>query len=120
MAHAVGLHPGIRPRSGRRTNGPAPECRRRRVGIGTNLLQRRLFFSVDEDIEDDTWNTVAVEWFRGVNFRGINSVLGVHRTGIYGHSCAGASAITDGVIGRSTTPDHWWAWQTKAWSAGER
>ncbi len=24
------------------------------------------------------------------------------------------------MIGRSTTPDHWWAWQTKAWSAGER
>nr|WP_011855206.1 DUF1906 domain-containing protein [Mycolicibacterium monacense] len=74
-----------------------------------------IFFSVDEDIDDDTWNTVAVEWFRG-----INSVLGVHRTGIYGHSRACAWAIADGMIGRSTTPDHWWAWQTKAWSAGER
>ena len=24
------------------------------------------------------------------------------------------------MIGRSTTSDHWWAWQTKAWSASER
>ena len=40
-----------------------------------------IFFSVDEDIDLDTWNSVAVEWFRG-----INSVLGVDRTGIYGHS----------------------------------
>ena len=40
-----------------------------------------IFFSVDEDIDLDTWKSVAVEWFRG-----INSVLGVDRTGIYGHS----------------------------------
>ena len=40
-----------------------------------------IFFSVDEDIDLDTWKSVAVEWFRG-----INSVLGVNRTGIYGHA----------------------------------
>ncbi|MGH3677803.1 MAG: DUF1906 domain-containing protein [Mycobacterium sp.] len=74
-----------------------------------------IFFSVDEDIDLDTWNSIAVEWFRG-----INSVLAVNRTGIYGHAKACGWAIRDGVIGRSTTEGHAWAWQTKAWSGGER
>jgi len=74
-----------------------------------------IFFSVDEDIDGDTWKSVAVQWFRG-----INSVLGAGRTGIYGHSRACAWAIGDGVIGRSTTAGHSWAWQTRAWSGGER
>jgi hypothetical protein len=74
-----------------------------------------IFFSVDENIDRSTWNSVAVEWFRG-----INSVLGIDRTGIYGHSRACAWAIEDGVIGRSTTAGHRWAWQTAAWFYGER
>ncbi len=74
-----------------------------------------IFFSVDEDIGLDTWNNVAVDWFRG-----INSILGVDRTGIYGHSRACTWAINDDVIGRSTTAGYRWAWQTKAWSNGER
>jgi hypothetical protein len=74
-----------------------------------------IFFSVDEDIDLNTWNSVAVQWFRG-----INSVLGVGRTGIYGHSQACGWAIKDGVIGRSSTAGHQWAWQTKSWSHGER
>jgi hypothetical protein len=28
--------------------------------------------------------------------------------------------MRDGVIGRSTTAGHAWAWQTRAWSGGER
>ena len=74
-----------------------------------------IFFSVDEDISLDTWNTVAVQWFRG-----INSVLGVGRTGIYGHARACGWAIEDGVLGASSSPGHRWAWQTRAWSRGER
>lgn len=74
-----------------------------------------IFFSVDEDIDPNTWNDVAIEWFRG-----IGSVLGVDRTGIYGHANACAWAIRDGVVGRSTSAGHWWAWQTVAWSHGER
>jgi hypothetical protein len=74
-----------------------------------------VFFSLDEDIDRDTWSTIAVEWFRG-----INSVLGANRTGIYGSSQACAWAIGDGVIGYSTTAGHRWAWQTRAWSDGER
>jgi hypothetical protein len=50
-----------------------------------------IFFSVDEDIDLNTWKSVAIEWFRG-----INSLLGVGRTGIYGHSRACAWAIGDG------------------------
>jgi hypothetical protein len=74
-----------------------------------------IFFSVDDDIDVKAWRSVAVEWFRG-----INSVLGADRTGIYGHSRACGWAIEDGVIGRSTTAGHWWAWQTIGWSAGQR
>jgi hypothetical protein len=74
-----------------------------------------IFFSIDDDIDVDTWKSVAVEWFRG-----INSVLGMNRTGIYGHSGACAWAIEDGVIGRSTSAGHRWAWQTKSWSHGQR
>jgi hypothetical protein len=74
-----------------------------------------IFFSVDEDIDVNTWKSIAAEWFRG-----INSVLGVARTGIYGHSRACAWAVGDGVVGRSSSPGHRWAWQTKAWSHGER
>ena len=74
-----------------------------------------IFFSVDEDIDLNTWKTVAVEWFRG-----INSILGVDRSGIYGGSRPCAWAIDDDVIGHSSTAGHRWAWQTRAWSRGER
>jgi hypothetical protein len=73
-----------------------------------------VFFSVDDDINRDTWNTVALPWFRG-----INSVLGVQRTGVYGgvNVCQWAGA--DGVIGNSRSPGHRWAWQTRSWSRGQ-
>ena len=74
-----------------------------------------IIFSIDEDIDLDTWNSMGVEWFRG-----INSILGVDRTGIYGHCRVCAWAIKDSVVGRSTTPGRRWVWQTKAWSYGGR
>lgn len=77
--------------------------------------QAPIFFSVDEDIDFDTWETTAVQWFLG-----INSVLGVQRTGIYGGARQCRRAIKDGVIGHSTSPGYRWAWQTRAWSQGER
>ncbi|CAN5412262.1 DUF1906 domain-containing protein [soil metagenome] len=73
-----------------------------------------IFFSVDDDIDRDTWNNVVLQWFRG-----INSVIGVQRTGIYGGIKACQWATTDGVIGRSRSPGHVWAWQTRSWSAGQ-
>lgn len=74
-----------------------------------------VFFSVDDDINRDTWNNVALQWFRG-----INSVLGVQRTGVYGGLNACRWAAADGVIGNSRTPGHRWAWQTRSWSRGQR
>src|SRR6185437_2791392 len=74
-----------------------------------------IFFSVDDNIDLATWNGPAVDWFRG-----IISVLGLQRTGIYGHAQACRWAISDGVIGHSSTAGHLWAWQTKAWSSGQR
>lgn len=74
-----------------------------------------IFFSVDEDISADTWKNVALQWFKG-----INSVLGVQRTGVYGGARQVTWAADDGVIGRSTTPGYRWAWQTRAWSGGAR
>ena len=73
-----------------------------------------IFFTVDDDINRDTWNNVALQWFRG-----INSVLGVQRTGVYGgiNTCQWAAA--DGVIGNSRTPGKRWAWQTRSWSHGQ-
>ncbi len=70
-----------------------------------------IFFSVDDDISRDTWNTLALPWFRG-----INSVLGVQRTGVYGGIDVCQWAAADGVIGSSSTPGRRWSWQTRAWS----
>jgi len=74
-----------------------------------------IFFSVDEDITADTWKSTAIQWFRG-----INSVLGVERTGIYGGARQCGWAIGASVVGHSTTPGYRWAWQTRAWSGGVR
>ncbi|OBH20565.1 DUF1906 domain-containing protein [Mycolicibacter terrae] len=74
-----------------------------------------IFFSVDDDINRDTWNNVALQWFRG-----INSVIGVQRTGVYGGVNVCQWAAADGVIGNSRTPGHRWAWQTRSWSRGQR
>lgn len=74
-----------------------------------------IFFSVDEDIDAATWKSTALQWFHG-----INAVLGVARTGIYGHARACTWAMADDVIGYSSTVGHRWAWQTRAWSRGER
>lgn len=73
-----------------------------------------IFFTIDEDISRDTWNNVALPWFKG-----INSVLGVQRTGVYGGIDVCQWAIADGVIGASSTPGFRWAWQTRAWSGSK-
>ncbi len=70
-----------------------------------------IFFTIDEDINRDTWNRVALQWLRG-----INSVLGVERTGVYGGINVCEWAAADGVIGSSNTSGRRWAWQTRAWS----
>jgi hypothetical protein len=73
-----------------------------------------IFFTIDEDISRDTWNNVALQWFKG-----INSVLGVQRTGVYGGIDVCQWAAADGVIGSSSSPGFRWAWQTRAWSGNK-
>jgi hypothetical protein len=73
-----------------------------------------IFFTIDEDINRDTWNRVALPWFRG-----INSVLGVQRTGVYGGIDVCQWAAADGVIGSSSTAGRRWAWQTRSWSGNK-
>lgn len=72
------------------------------------------YFAVDEDITLDTWNRVAVHYFRGVN-----AAIGKEWTGIYGSTRVCAWAAEDDVIGWSTTPGKRWAWQCRAWSGTE-
>lgn len=73
-----------------------------------------IFFTIDEDINHDTWNRTALQWFRG-----INSVLGVQRTGVYGGVRVCQWALADGVVGFSSTPGRRWLWQTRAWSGNQ-
>ncbi|TQK29952.1 DUF1906 domain-containing protein [Arthrobacter sp. SLBN-53] len=73
-----------------------------------------VYFSVDDDIDRETWDTVALQWFRG-----INSVIGPMRTGIYAGIRPCEWAITSGVVGRSSTPGKAWVWQTRSWSGGQ-
>lgn len=73
-----------------------------------------IYFSVDDDINREQWNNLVLPWFRG-----INSVIGAQRTGVYGGIKACQWAAADGVIGRSRTPGRVWAWQTKSWSGGQ-
>lgn len=73
-----------------------------------------IFFTIDEDIDRDTWNRTALQWFRG-----INSVLGVQRTGVYGGVRVCQWALADGVVGSSSTPGRRWLWQTRAWSGNQ-
>ena len=84
-------------------------------GAAGGPVNAPIFFSVDEPIDQATWKNVASQWFRG-----LNSVLGVERTGIYGGVRELGWAIADGVVGHSTSPGFRWAWQTKAWSNGLR
>ena len=60
------------------------------------------------------------KWCSAPNPPHSREVLGVERTGVYGHAGTCAWAIDDGVVGHSTTAGHRWAWQTRAWSHGER
>jgi Domain of unknown function (DUF1906) len=64
-----------------------------------------IFFSVDDDIDRNAWNNLAL--------------IGVQRTGIYGGINACQWAAGDGVIGQSQSPGHVWAWQTRSWSRGQ-
>lgn len=63
---------------------------------------RPIYFSVDFDVSVGQWNLVAQY------FRGVASVIGLERTGIYGGYWAITWAARDKLAK--------WFWQTRAWS----
>ena len=72
---------------------------------------RPIFFSVDEDVP----GSATIQYFKGVN-----SVLGVAATGVYGSYRVCKYLIDHGVIGKVRDGSaHWYAWQTYAWSGGQ-
>ena len=85
----------------------AQKARKRWVDCGGSVWTP-IFFAVDENISETTWFAQAREYFRGVN-----SVLGVEWTGIYGSKRVVGWAIRDGVIGQRD--GKFWAWQPSNW-----
>ncbi|WP_280333098.1 glycoside hydrolase domain-containing protein [Nocardia wallacei] len=74
-----------------------------------------IFFSIDEDVSVSQWNALCAPYLRGVA-----SVIGKQRTGMYGGSKQCAWAIEDDLVGFSATPGKRYLWQTRSWSNGER
>lgn len=73
-----------------------------------------IYFAVDDDVNLSDWNRVVSSYLRGVN-----SVIGVDRTGVYGHANSCEWAVEDKVIGKTADGSgKYYAWQTKAWSGG--
>jgi hypothetical protein len=74
---------------------------------------RPIFFSVDFD-------TTSADYPRiDAYFRGVASVIGTARTGVYGEYDLCKHLINAGLIGKSASPSYYYAWQTYAWSAGQ-
>jgi len=74
---------------------------------------RPIFFSVDFD-------TIQGDWPRiDAYFKGVASVIGTARTGVYGEYDIVKHLIDNGLVGKSGTPGKYYAWQTYAWSAGK-
>jgi hypothetical protein len=74
---------------------------------------RPIFFSVDFD-------TTAADYPKiDAYFRGVASVIGTARTGVYGEYDLCKHLIDAGLIGKSASPGKFYAWQTYAWSAGK-
>lgn len=65
-----------------------------------------VYFSIDWDASPDDQNAI------NDYFRGINSVIGVAATGVYGSYYVVQRCLDAGVVS--------WAWQTQAWSGGLR
>lgn len=70
-----------------------------------------IFFAVDNDIDWDDFSDPVYYYLQG-----INSVIGVERTGVYGHANTCIWAADEGLIGRAHTDSKFYAWQTRAWS----
>jgi hypothetical protein len=74
---------------------------------------RPIFFSVDFDTSTADYPRIDAY------FKGIGSVIGTARTGVYGEYELCKHLIDAGLIGKSASAGHFYAWQTYAWSAGK-
>jgi hypothetical protein len=52
-------------------------------------------------------------------FKGVASVLGVHRVGAYGEYDLVRHLMDHDLVGKSDSAGHYYTWQTYAWSAGK-
>lgn len=76
------------------------------VALASPSIRRPIYFAIDFDIQPVDY-TKAEAYFRGVN-----TIIGLARTGAYGHD-----GILDYLTGRSVIT---FRWQTYAWSKGVR
>lgn len=74
---------------------------------------RPIYFSVDIDTAPSDYPKLDQY------LKGVASVLGVARTGVYGEYDLVKHAMDNGLVGRSSSAGFFWAWQTYAWSAGK-
>ncbi len=100
----------MRGREGGLADARAAQAKLAEIGCPTHPV----FFAVDFDISIQQWNTTAVHYFTAAC-----EVLGRSRVGIYGHSRVISWAVEDRVIA-DLGDGKYLAWQTPAWSAGER
>lgn len=73
---------------------------------------RPIYFSVDFDTTRGDWPKIDAY------FRGVASVIGLARTGVYGEYDLVQHLINNALIGKSSSAGKWFAWQTYAWSGG--
>ena len=73
---------------------------------------RPIIFSVDRDTSPADYPKLDGY------FRGVASVIGESRTGVYGEHDVCKHLIEAGLIGKSASRGKYYAWQTYAWSGG--
>lgn len=72
-----------------------------------------IYFSVDYDTTPS--NYPAIDGY----FKGVASVLGLARVGVYGEYDLVKHLMDSGLVGKSADAGKYYCWQTYAWSAGK-
>ncbi|AKL88199.1 putative lysin [Gordonia phage GMA3] len=74
-----------------------------------------IYFAVDDDVNLSDYRLFVRPYLQGVN-----SVIGVNRTGVYGHDECVTWAATDQLLGKTRDGSgKTFGWQTRAWSEGD-
>lgn len=93
--------------------GRADAIEAQRTAESLGFPEAVIYTSIDDDANRSQWDNQC-----GPYIQGFNSVIGVGRTGVYGHDEVCEWAIQSQLIGRSQDNGRYYAWQTKAWSEG--